>query len=177
MTLAHALAALAALCLLLGIALRWMAARERGELGLPPGEVLLADTGEERGSPLVARSIALRGRPDLLLRDGNMVVPVEVKTGRTPDEPHRGRVMQLMAYCLLVAETEGVRPEYGILRHPDREFRIAYDARNERDLRELLSAMLVEKVAGRGQHRSHRPTRRCGACSLRDRREEQLEIE
>ena len=61
MTLAYALAALAALCLLLGIAQRWIASRERGELGLPPGEVLFADSGEERGSPLVARSIALRG--------------------------------------------------------------------------------------------------------------------
>ena len=83
--------------------------------------------------------------------------------------------MQLMAYCLLVAETAGVRPAYGILRYPGREFRIAYDDRNERELRDLIGAMLAEKAAGREQHRSHRQARRCGACSFRERCEERLE--
>lgn len=174
MTNAIVLAVLAALGLLLGIALRQMAARRRRRSGVPSGRVLFADSGEVHGSLLVARSIALRGRPDLLLEDGSTVIPVEVKTGRTPEAPYRGHTMQLLAYCLLVEETHGVRPPHGILRYPEREFRIAYDADSERELRALIGAMLAEKGANREQHRSHRQARRCSACGYRDRCAERL---
>lgn len=174
MTIVGILAALAALGLLLGVVLRQVAARRSRRLGLPPGRVVFADSGEVRGSLLVARSIALRGRPDLLVKDGDTLIPVEMKTGRTPDAPYRGHTMQLLAYCLLVEETHGERPTHGILRYPEREFRIAYDARNERELRAVIGAMLAEKRANREQHRSHQQARRCSACGYRDRCAERL---
>lgn len=176
MTIAGVLAALAALGLLLGVFLRQVAARRSHRSGLPPGRVVFADNGEEvRGSLLVARSVALRGRPDLLIKDGDMVIPVEVKTGRTPNAPYRGHILQLLAYCLLVEETYGKRPTHGILRYPDREFGVAYDAHNERDLRALIDVMLAEKQANLEQHRSHRQARRCSACGYRDRCAERLD--
>ncbi len=174
MTIVGVLVALAALVLLLGVALHRVAARQRHCSGFPPGRLRFADSGEVRGSLLFARTIALRGRPDLLIEDGGMVIPVEVKTGRTPDAPYRGHIMQLLAYCLLVEETHGRRPAHGVLRYPERDFRIAYDARNERELRELVDAILAEKRARREQHRSHRQVRRCAACGYRDRCPERL---
>ena len=48
-----------------------------------------------------------------------MIVPVEVKSRRTPDPPHPGHALQLGAYCLLVEEAYGVKVEYGLLRYAD----------------------------------------------------------
>ena len=36
-----------------------------------------------------------------------MIVPVEVKSRRTPNPPHPGHALQLGAYCLLVKRPTG----------------------------------------------------------------------
>jgi CRISPR-associated exonuclease Cas4 len=115
------LVAIAGLLLLLGGLQLLMSRRQRRRTGLPGGQVVYRDVEEQRGATLRARTLALRGRPDLLLRQGHILVPVEVKTGRTPAQPHASHIMQLLAYCLLVAETHGTRPPHGVLRYPQRE--------------------------------------------------------
>ena len=121
-----------------------------------------------------ARSLPLRGRPDLLIRQGNAIIPVEVKTGRTPREPYRGHVLQLLAYCLLVEERHGVRPPYGLIRYPEREFRIDYDEWRERELRALVEQIAGEKRLARERHRDHRLPPRCTGCGFRARCDERL---
>src|SRR5690606_24314761 len=109
--------ALIALLILLasGIALLIQARRRRAGLGLPPGEVIYQDTLARLDETLFSRRHRLAGRPDYLLRDGEWLIPVEVKTGRTPNYPYPGQVMQCVAYCALVEEHFGVRPPYGII--------------------------------------------------------------
>ncbi len=169
------LAALVALLLLAGVALWWAARRERGGLPLPAGRVVAADSREEPGRTLVARSVRLRGRPDILVRRGEAIIPVELKTGRTPATPHRGHALQTLAYCLLVEEHYGVRPTHGLLRYPEREFRIPYDAAGERALRAVVAEIARAKAAGQVQPRDHRQPGRCAACGHRDRCAERLD--
>jgi CRISPR-associated exonuclease Cas4 len=87
----------------------------------------------DAGAAMTLRSARYRlsGRPDVLRRlpDGR-VVPVELKSraapARGPPGSHR---VQVAAYCLLVEESTGVAPPYGLLEYADgREFRVPWDA-------------------------------------------------
>ena len=166
--------ALAVLALAAGAALWWASERQRQRLGLSRGRAVYQDLAENLVPVLQARTLPLRGRPDLLIHQGDALIPVEVKTGGTPREPYRGHVLQLLAYCLLVEEHHGVRPPFGLIRYPEREFRIAYDARRERELRSLVELIAHEKARTAEQHRSHELPRRCAACGFRVHCEEQL---
>lgn len=166
--------ALALLALVAGAVLWWASERQRRRIGVPRGRAIYQDHHEERGRVLQARSLPLRGRPDLLVAQGGAIIPVEVKTGRTPRAPHPGHVLQLLAYCLLVEEQYAARPPYGLLRYPEREFRIAYDRRREQELRALVQGIAREKQRAQEQHRSHQHPRRCAACGFRARCGEHL---
>lgn len=166
MILALALA-LALLGFAVGAALWWASQRHRQELGLPRGRAVYQDHAAGREPVLQARSLPLRGRPDLLMRQGAVIIPVEIKTGRTPRAPYPGHVRQLLAYCLLVEEHHGIRPPYGLVRYPEREFRIVYDQRREQELRTLVGEIAREKRQAAEQHRSHQQPRRCAACGFR----------
>ncbi len=61
------------------------------------------------------------GRPDELrvIPDGRWV-PVELKSRSTPRSgPPLSHLVQVAAYCLLVEETTGRAPPYGLLRYGD----------------------------------------------------------
>ena len=92
----------------------------------------------DAGAPAVLRSdrYRIQGRPDILrqLRDGRLV-PIELKSrGSPPSGPARSHVVQVWAYCLLIEETSGRPPPFGVLRYSDREYRIAWNAAARRDL-------------------------------------------
>jgi len=101
-----------ALALLLLAVLLWLAARWlRRHSGLPAGQVIYSDTGAWRRNDrtLFAPAYQLIGKPDYLVRRGDEITPVEVKSGRAPRRPWEGHVLQLAAYCLLVEEALGAR--------------------------------------------------------------------
>jgi CRISPR-associated exonuclease Cas4 len=85
----------------------------------------------DAGSAVLLRSSRYRlsGRPDILRRlpDGR-VVPIELKSRPTPaGGPPRSHLAQVAAYCLLVEETTGVAPPYGVLRYSDGgEFKVPW---------------------------------------------------
>ncbi len=117
---------LGALLIAAAAALLWWTSRSlRARSGLPGGRVLYSDTGAEEAveTPLRSRRYGLVGRPDYLLvreeKGRKVIVPVEVKSRRTPVPPHPGHALQLAAYCLLVEETYGVEVTYGLLRYAD----------------------------------------------------------
>lgn len=157
------------LLLLAGAVLLWLARRLRARSGLPAGRVVAADVGSWRrlDHPLFSRRYGLTGRPDYVVADGADLVPVEVKSARAPARPYASHVLQLAAYCLLVAETSGRRPPYGILRYADRPFRIPYTRELEEQLIEVLEAMRDDLAAGDAPRR-HRDPRRCAACGYRE---------
>jgi len=167
--------ALALFLLLVGAVLLWLARRLRARSGLPAGRVVAADVGPWRrlDRPLFSRRHGLTGRPDYVVADGADLIPVEVKSARAPARPYASHILQLAAYCLLVAETSGRRPPYGILRYADRTFQIPYTRELEEQLLEVLEAMRDDLAAGDAPRR-HQDPRRCAACGYREVCEEAL---
>ncbi len=139
----------------------------RRQTGLPWQRVAYSDTiGWRRAEqPLIARRFGLVGKPDYLLERGRQLIPIEVKPDRLAREPYPSDVMQLAAYCLLVEETSGVRPAYGLLRYAHQTFKIRFDDRLRQDLLRLVEEMrsadpLITSI------RSHREARRCAGCGF-----------
>lgn len=108
----------------LGLAVRALHRRAtEGRLGT------LASVDIGSGATLRAPRYRLAGRPDALRRrwDGTLV-PVELKHRPAPRRgPFPSHVVQLGAYCLLVEETTGRPPPFGVLRYDDREFTVPWD--------------------------------------------------
>ena len=163
--------------ILLGLALilLWLSSQRRRELGLPEGRVLYSDTGPRREllEPLFAEDLNLVGKPDYLVDSKEGLVPVEVKSGRTPSKPFDSHIYQLAAYCLLVQRNYRQRPPYGILRYPQRSFAVDFTPELEEDLLALLTQMRAG-AALRELHRSHEQPGRCISCGFGQLCEERL---
>jgi CRISPR-associated exonuclease Cas4 len=158
-----------------GIAIAW-SRRARQATGLPTGRVVYADTSrwQRAERPLFSRQHQLTGKPDYLVREGRTIVPVEVKSSRAPaGGPRESHILQLAAYCLLVEETEGVRPAYGIVKYADEAFRVDNTPALRRALMEKLAAMRRDLTRD-GAQRSHSDPARCRRCGVRAACDERL---
>ena len=137
-------------------ALRALSARRRDRTY---GALVATDAG----SPTLLRSYRFRiqGRPDELrqLSDGRLV-PVELKSRAAPvGGPARSHLVQVWAYCLLVEETTGRSPPFGVLRYADREFRVAWDGAARAEL------LGVRRALGRPYDGRATPSSgRCARC-------------
>jgi CRISPR-associated exonuclease Cas4 len=168
---------LAAVLLLAGVGLYFRAERQRQSAGLPAGEVIAADVGAWRRSerPLLSRRYGLVGRPDYLVDTADGLVPVEVKSSRLagPD-PYPGHKLQLAAYCLLVEDTTGSRPPYGIVHYANTTVRLPFTDDLRTTLLQTLTAMRQARRRGRSPYlpsrqvrRSHDDPTRCRRCGFR----------
>ena len=142
--------------------------RWQRESGLPNGRVIYTDGGawHRNDEVLYDTRLRLAGKPDYLVEqaDGG-IVPVEIKSGRAPELPYPGHVLQLIAYCRLVETTYKVRPAFGILQYSDRAFSVDYTATLERDLLDTLQDMQRDQLA-RSVDRDHGDARRCQSCGF-----------
>lgn len=152
--------------IVLGLVVWWRAGRQRQQTGIPDGHPVYADTREFPGIVLYARHDGLKGRPDFLIQQGAEIIPVEAKTGRTPTQPYWGHIMQLTAYCVLVEAHYGIRPPYGIIRYPQRQFQVDFTLEREQQLRVILADMRQAQALDEA-HRSHQNPRLCAACGYR----------
>ncbi len=167
---------LAGLLLALALLALWLAARQRKAAGLPEGRVIAADMGRWKRpeKPLYDAETGLTGRPDYLVEQRGVLIPVEVKSAWAPAEPREGHLFQLAAYCLLVERSSGKRPPYGILHYRNRTFAIEYTPGLEAELRALLDEM-HEAQQRRGEaHRSHEEPSRCARCGYKGVCEEKI---
>jgi CRISPR-associated exonuclease Cas4 len=90
----------------LGLVLVVLAKRGRRNRGLGTGDTVALDD-----VTLFSERLGLVGRPDRIVREGEMHIPEEWKpTAKRVYPPHR---LQLAAYFLLIEEEYGVRPPYG----------------------------------------------------------------
>lgn len=156
------------LTLLLALYFFFQAARKQRAAGLPGGRLVYTDT---RGwgrpeKPLYDRALDLTGKPDYLVEQRGALIPVEVKSSRTPQAPYDAHIFQLAAYCLLVERTMGNRPPYGLIRYPGRTFAVDYTPALESALLDVLAEMrrLERKQA---VDRSHEAAARCRGCGFR----------
>ncbi|MBC8449367.1 MAG: CRISPR-associated protein Cas4 [Chloroflexi bacterium] len=140
----------------------------RQESGLPSGQVVYSDTGawQRCERPLFSQRYRLSGRPDYLVEAEGATIPVEVKSTRRPAVPYRSHVMQLAAYCLLIEETRGQAPPYGLLRYSDDTVRVDYAPQLRGELLVTLEDMRRAGVSGDAS-RSHDEPARCRRCGYR----------
>ena len=153
----------------------WRSASRKMEAGLPGGQIVYTDTKtwKDVDQPLYDPVWDLTGKPDYLIRQEKMIIPVEVKTGRTPTAPYDSHIFQLAAYCLLVERVMGVRPSYGIIKYPQRSFQIEYTNQLEMDLKDLLDEMRAAQRK-KSIDRSHEFPTRCRGCGFRSTCEQKL---
>ncbi len=150
----------------------------QAKTGLPiDAQVVYSDTGawECVERPLFSRKFRLTGKPDYIVRqDSGALIPIEVKPNRTAPKPRFSDVMQLTAYAVLIQETYGDRPAYGLLKYRDHVFRIDLTEELQTELFEVLSEM---RAARRAQNvpRSHDDPTICKYCGYRDACDERLE--
>ena len=111
--------------------------------GLPEGEVIYEDLVRDgiRIKPLRSEELGLTGQPDMLIRHGGQLIPVEVKSAPAGKRPYPSHVHQLAAYCLLVEKAYGYRPPYGIIRYRDRQFEVPFTKEMEDQLLWMLDEM------------------------------------
>ncbi|HLE97102.1 MAG TPA: PD-(D/E)XK nuclease family protein [Candidatus Thermoplasmatota archaeon] len=164
---------LAFLCLLSALVylLRAQRAKEQGDevrlrSGVLEGELVYSDL-DRPAEALVSEKYDLTGRPDYMVRRDGHLIPVEVKTGKTPERPHPSHMIQAAAYALLVKESTGDRPPYAVVSYPDRNFEVSFDEAAERQVLVTLLRMRLAETTGE-VHRSHQSPARCLGCSRRE---------
>jgi CRISPR-associated exonuclease Cas4 len=132
---------------------------------LVPGTLLDSDLSGG-GRTLRDPAWDLSGTPDYLLDTPGGPVPVEVKTGHTPNRPYANHVLQLSCYLRLL-EANGTPPPYGLVNYPDGVFRVAWDDAHKADLKAVLARMAEAKATGKAD-RDHEQAGRCKGCARRD---------
>lgn len=157
---------------LLSIIFFWLASRQQKMAGLPAGRVIYSDTSHwgTVEKPLYDAILGLTGKPDYLVEAGNvegdLIIPVEVKSHHTGQAPYDSHIFQLAVYCLLVERQLGRRPPYGLLKYPDQVYSVDYTPALEQALLNTLDAM---RSAERRKDvpRSHNSPPRCARCGFR----------
>ena len=159
---------LALLLLLVALLLLWQSSRQRRQAGLPGGRVVYTDTRAwgPVEKPLYDHNLGLTGKPDYLVEQNGQLIPVEVKTGRTPEAPYDSHIFQIASYCLLVEKHYGKRPAYGIIHYPKRDFAVDYTPELEAALLDQLAEMRRDEVRT-DVARSHQSEARCRGCGFR----------
>ena len=155
--------------LLFAFVLFFISGRQRRASGLPGGRVIYTDThvwGKVE-KPLFDKDLGLTGKPDYLVERNGRIIPIEVKTGRTPEAPYDSHIFQVAAYCYLVHKSTGKRPPYGILHYPGRDFAVDYTPQLENALLDLIANMRIDELRAEVM-RSHADEQRCRHCGFRN---------
>ena len=109
----------------------------------------------------------LRGRPDQIVIVDGEFIPVEQKTGKIPEKPHKSHKMQLLAYLHLVESTTGRKPPYGVLKYGSENLHtIDWNDENEHQLFSAVKEVQRLMVRG-GAERNHNRKGKCESCSRR----------
>ena len=159
---------LVAFLFVLSLALLWWSSRRQKTSGLPAGRIIYSDNRQwsKAEKVLYDPQLGLAGRPDYLVQQGDRTIPVEVKSGQTPESPYDAHIYQLAAYLRLVEVNYPTRPPYGILAYPKHTFAIDYTAELEQALSVLVEEMRTADHP-KAIDRSHNQPQRCKGCGYR----------
>jgi CRISPR-associated exonuclease Cas4 len=156
------------LILFVAFVLFFISGRQRRAAGLPGGRIIYTDTRAwgKVEKPLYDQDLGLTGKPDYLVEQNGKIIPVEVKTGRTPEAPYDSHIFQVAVYCLLVQKTYGKRPSHGIIHYSGRDFAVDYTSELEHALLDLIADIRVDEHHTEVP-RSHQDEQRCRRCGFR----------
>ena len=118
---------------------------------------------------LKSRKYNLAGRPDYMIKENNLRIPVEVKTGRRPKAPFFSHILQIGAYCLLSEETFRTSPSHGQIRYgfESEPHNVVWEPKLKMLVLEKIEEM-NDILEGRTKaHRNHKRVGKCNNCSRR----------
>lgn len=159
---------LAVLAAGISLFLLWLSARQRKKAGLPIGRVIYSDTGGwgKVEKPFYDGTLGLTGKPDYVIQQGELTIPVEVKSSFSPTTPHESHIYQLAAYLVLITRQTGKRPPFGVLHYRNRTFAIDFTEELENNLVDLITSIRRQERLGEAA-RSHEDAGRCARCGYR----------
>lgn len=168
---------LALLLILVAALLYGFSKAVRKKSGLPGGQIVYSDTDQwqKNEQAFFDPRLNLTGKPDYVIRQGNTLIPVEVKSGRTPQEPYDSHIFQLAAYCHLIDQASGLRPPYGLLHYPKQTFKIEFTEALESAFLALVADLHEKERRNTALQRSHNEMARCRHCGFRNVCEQRLE--
>lgn len=140
---------LSLIILVLGVLILIVWVLQKKKFGVLNHEKIYQDSEKIPGEVLISKKINLAGKPDYIIKQNGIFIPVEVKTGRTPKEPYENHTMQLMAYCFLVEEKYAIKPPGGYLKYPEKEFHIAYTDLAKKAIIAVVKEILENKKLNR----------------------------
>lgn len=154
--------------ILCGICLLLLSFRQKRKLGLPKGRLVYADPGlwGKPEKPFYSAELGLTGKPDYIVNQHSVLLPVEVKSGWAPPTPYDSHIFQLAAYCLLIKYATQKQPPYGLLKYRNRTFAIDYTPAMQDAVLGVVNDIRQQKKQGEAL-RSHQEPRRCARCGYR----------
>lgn len=154
--------------LLSGSLLYWISSRQKRSAGLPAGRLIYSDHKQwgQVDTPLYDPTFNLTGKPDFIVDTDQGLIPVEVKSGRGRQTPYDSHIYQLAAYCLLIEQSYGLKPEYGILHYANRDFAIDYTPELKQGVIDLVRE-IRSFGRRRSMDRSHESPNRCQNCGYK----------
>lgn len=153
---------------IIAVVLFMIASRQRRQAGIPGGRVIYVDTSAwgKVEKPLYDPTIRLTGKPDYLVKQRKLIIPVEVKSRQAPPAPYDSHIFQLAAYCMLVEHTYGLRPTHGIIHYANKNFAIDFTTELEGSIQAIIEEMQGRTVRSQVD-RSHQDGKRCQHCGYR----------
>jgi CRISPR-associated exonuclease Cas4 len=151
-----------ALIILLLLIYFYIRGRNSGPIAeVPRGAMIYGDLLQE-GKVLVSRKHFLSGKPDKIVRHGNMIIPFEYKSGVAQDSPKHTHVLQMGVYFIILTDLyNDYNISYGILQYSNKRFQIE----NTQELRDevLSKAEIIRRTVGVPVRNHDRPGR-CRNC-------------
>jgi CRISPR-associated exonuclease Cas4 len=165
------------LFLLIGLIFFIISKHQRRQAGIPAGKVIFADTGKWRKleKPLFDPHLRLTGKPDYLVMQGDQVIPIEVKSRVAPRGPYDSHIYQLAAYCLLVQQEYGNRPDYGIIHYRNQTYAVDFTPKLEESIKVTIREMQAQ-IRRSNIDRSHDNPQYCEHCGYRSLCDQSLRI-
>ncbi|HYD35067.1 MAG TPA: Dna2/Cas4 domain-containing protein [Vitreimonas sp.] len=157
----------AVLLLIIGLGLGAMLKNRQQQLGTLTQPRISTDNSMVPAEKLFSERWGLVGQPDYLIRDGELIIPVEVKTSATPTAPYFNHIMQVVAYCVLVTEKYQVRPPHGVIKYSDREFKVPFTEKYEEMLGNIMRVMRAYKQGSRAFNPSDNKKWLCRECIVK----------
>jgi len=143
--------------------------RQQRSSGLPSLKVVYTDTKmwNRVEKPLYDPVLGLTGKPDYLVMEKDLIIPLEVKSGFAPAIPYESHILQLVAYCMLVWSMYKKRPTHGFIHYANRTFAVDFTLQLEEEFRDLV-AEIHHCDRSQNPSRSHESPERCQSCGYRD---------
>ncbi|WP_352399410.1 hypothetical protein [Anaerotignum sp.] len=121
------------------------------------------------GKLLYSAEFELQGKPDYIYkkRIGKGVVPVELKSGLIGEDPvpHKGDLLQLGAYFLILEDVYKVRPKFGRLIYQDYMFIVKNSKALRKEVQKTTKEMREMLIYGVGKAKPSFPTCRYCVCN------------